>query len=49
MEGVNGEQAQMLETCAPEVWKGLGVWPTSDVWSVGITVGIPYRTLLLPY
>ncbi|KFY45990.1 hypothetical protein V494_00662, partial [Pseudogymnoascus sp. VKM F-4513 (FW-928)] len=38
MEGVNGEQAQTLETRAPEVWKGLGVWPTSDVWSVGITL-----------
>ncbi|KFY46931.1 hypothetical protein V495_02161 [Pseudogymnoascus sp. VKM F-4514 (FW-929)] len=47
MEGVNGEQAMTLETRAPEVWKGLGVWPTSDVWSVGITVGLPVHTFLL--
>ncbi|PGH23516.1 serine/threonine protein kinase [Polytolypa hystricis UAMH7299] len=27
-----------LETRAPEVWYGLGVWPTSDVWSLGVTL-----------
>jgi hypothetical protein len=41
MEGVKGgegECPQTLETRAPEVWKGLGAWPSSDVWSVGVTV-----------
>ncbi|OBT91281.1 hypothetical protein VE02_00377 [Pseudogymnoascus sp. 03VT05] len=41
MEGVKGgegECPQTLETRAPEVWKGLGAWPSSDVWSVGVTL-----------
>lgn len=24
---------------APEVWRGLGCWPSSDIWSLGVTVG----------
>ncbi|KFZ04104.1 hypothetical protein V502_10405 [Pseudogymnoascus sp. VKM F-4520 (FW-2644)] len=41
MEGIKGgegECPQTLETRAPEVWKGLGAWPASDVWSVGVTL-----------
>lgn len=29
---------QSLETRAPEVWRGLGCWPASDVWSLGVTL-----------
>jgi serine/threonine protein kinase len=37
-EGYNKIRAQSLPTRAPEVWRGLGYWPSSDVWSVGVTV-----------
>ncbi|KAL8900180.1 MAG: hypothetical protein Q9207_005816 [Kuettlingeria erythrocarpa] len=30
-------QIQSLECRAPEVWRGLGVWHSSDVWSLGVT------------
>ena len=46
MEGVKDPNAQTLETRAPEVWQGLGVWPTSDVWSLGITVRVYLQTLI---
>ncbi|KAF3491895.1 uncharacterized protein GIQ15_01412 [Arthroderma uncinatum] len=38
-EGVakNYQGAQTHETRAPEVWRGLGVWHSSDVWSLGVT------------
>ncbi|OBT66168.1 hypothetical protein VE03_05117 [Pseudogymnoascus sp. 23342-1-I1] len=41
MEGVKGgegECPQTLETRAPEVWRGCGAWPASDMWSVGVTL-----------
>ncbi|KAM5437511.1 hypothetical protein McanMca71_000876 [Microsporum canis] len=39
-EGVakNNPSAQTHETRAPEVWKGLGVWHSSDMWSLGVTI-----------
>ncbi|KAK2759911.1 hypothetical protein FQN54_002646 [Arachnomyces sp. PD_36] len=39
-EGVakNNPRAQTDETRAPEVWKGLGVWHSSDMWSLGVTI-----------
>ncbi|KKK21566.1 hypothetical protein AOCH_003926 [Aspergillus ochraceoroseus] len=39
-EGVakNSQNAQTHETRAPEVWQGLGVWHTSDIWSLGVTL-----------
>ncbi len=39
-EGLDA-QIQSLECRAPEVWRGLGVWPSSDVWSLGVTVCLP--------
>lgn len=51
MEGIKGgegECPQTLETRAPEVWKGFGAWPASDVWSVSITVLHLSLILLLP-
>jgi serine/threonine protein kinase len=38
VEGIKDSNAQTLETRAPEVWRGLGCWPVSDVWSLGVTV-----------
>lgn len=39
-EGVakNNPGAQTDETRDPEVWKGLGVWHPSDIWSLGVAV-----------
>ncbi|PGH13379.1 CMGC protein kinase [Helicocarpus griseus UAMH5409] len=39
-EGVakNNQGAQSNETRAPEVWRGLGVWHSSDIWSLGVTI-----------
>ncbi|KAF3479556.1 uncharacterized protein GIQ15_06532 [Arthroderma uncinatum] len=39
-EGIakNNPGAQTDETRAPEVWKGLGVWHPSDMWSLGVTL-----------
>ncbi|EEQ29073.1 conserved hypothetical protein [Microsporum canis CBS 113480] len=34
----NNPSAQTHETRAPEVWKGLGVWHSSDMWSLGVTI-----------
>ncbi|PTU21165.1 hypothetical protein P175DRAFT_0516733 [Aspergillus ochraceoroseus IBT 24754] len=34
----NSQNAQTHETRAPEVWQGLGVWHTSDIWSLGVTL-----------
>ncbi len=46
-EGVakNNPNIQTLETRAPEVWKGLGVWHASDIWSLGVSV----RPILLHF
>ena len=37
-EGFMEERPQGLEIRAPEVWRGLGCWQSSDVWSLGVTV-----------
>lgn len=37
-EGYDKIRVQSLPTRAPEVWRGLGCWHSSDVWSVGVTV-----------
>lgn len=37
-EGIDSVRLQGLAIRAPEVWRGLGVWPASDVWSLGVTV-----------
>ncbi|KAI1948000.1 hypothetical protein LOZ12_002099 [Ophidiomyces ophidiicola] len=39
-EGVakNFQGAQTHETRAPEVWQGFGVWHSSDIWSLGVTI-----------
>ncbi|MCJ1365654.1 hypothetical protein MMC16_004779 [Acarospora aff. strigata] len=37
-EGYNKMRVQSLPTRAPEVWRGLGCWHTSDVWSLGVTL-----------
>lgn len=37
-EGFNKYRIQSLECRAPEVWRGLGCWPSSDIWSLGVTV-----------
>ncbi len=37
-EGFDTYRGQSLPTRAPEVWRGLGCWPSSDVWSAGVTV-----------
>ena len=29
---------QLIGCRAPEVWRGLGCWPSSDIWSLGVTV-----------
>ncbi|KAI9885708.1 MAG: hypothetical protein M1823_002473 [Watsoniomyces obsoletus] len=36
--GSNKDRVQCLECRAPEVWRGAGCWPASDVWSVGVTL-----------
>ncbi|KAL8935218.1 MAG: hypothetical protein Q9211_004817 [Gyalolechia sp. 1 TL-2023] len=37
-DGYDLMRLQCLECRAPEVWRGLGVWHSSDVWSFGITL-----------
>ncbi|KAJ8064986.1 hypothetical protein OCU04_007290 [Sclerotinia nivalis] len=37
-EGFKAIRVQSLETCAPEVWRGIGCWHSSDVWSLGVTL-----------
>ena len=37
-QGFNKYRIQPFECRAPEVWRGLGVWPSSDIWSLGVTV-----------
>lgn len=37
-EGYDKIRVQSLSTRAPEVWRGLGCWHSSDVWSLGVTV-----------
>lgn len=37
-EGYDKIRVQSLPTRAPEVWRGLGCWHSSDVWSLGVTV-----------
>jgi len=37
-EGIDWVCLQGLAIRAPEVWRGLGVWPASDVWSLGVTM-----------
>jgi serine/threonine protein kinase len=37
-EGIDWVRLQGLAIRAPEVWSGLGCWPASDVWSLGVTV-----------
>ena len=39
-EVINWVRLQGLAIRAPEVWRGIGVWPASDVWSLGVTVHI---------
>ncbi|KAK2735225.1 hypothetical protein FQN55_002225 [Onygenales sp. PD_40] len=34
----NYQGAQTHETRAPEVWQGLGVWHSSDIWSLAVTI-----------
>ncbi|EFR00864.1 CMGC protein kinase [Nannizzia gypsea CBS 118893] len=34
----NNPGAQTDETRAPEVWRGLGIWHSSDMWSLGVTI-----------
>lgn len=43
-EGYDKIRVQSLPTRAPEVWRGLGCWHSSDVWSLGVTVS---RSILL--
>ena len=37
-EGFNKYRIQPIGCRAPEVWRGLGCWPSSDIWSLGVTV-----------
>ncbi len=37
-EGFDRYRIQSIECRAPEVWRGLGCWPSSDIWSLGVTV-----------
>lgn len=37
-QGIDHIRLQGLAIRAPEVWRGLGCWPVSDVWSLGVTV-----------
>ena len=49
-EGFNKYRIQPIGCRAPEVWRGLGCWPSSDIWSLGVTVcsRTPYlRTQLM--
>ena len=38
-EGSTKQRGQSLPCRAPEVWQGLGCQHSSDVWSLGVTVG----------
>ena len=49
-EGYDEERIQSLPYRAPEVWRGLGCWHSSDIWSLGVTVRIlGKRFMLLTY
>ncbi|KAL9123604.1 MAG: hypothetical protein Q9217_006979 [Psora testacea] len=37
-EGFNKYRIQPIGCRAPEVWRGLGCWPSSDIWSLGVTL-----------
>ena len=37
-EGFNKYRIQPIGCRAPEVWRGLGCWPSSDIWSLSVTV-----------
>lgn len=37
-EGFNKYPIQPIACKAPEVWRGLGCWRSSDIWSLGVTV-----------
>ena len=43
IEGVDSVRLQGHAIRAPEVWKGHGCWPASDVWSLGVTVTLSFR------
>jgi len=48
-EGFSKYRIQPVVCRAPEVWRGLGCWPSSDIWSLGVTVCaciIRYRSWL---
>ena len=47
MEGYDEVRAQSLPCRAPEVWRGLGCFHASDVWSLGVTVGSRNEQLFL--
>lgn len=36
--GFNNYRIQSINCRAPELWRGLGCWPSSDIWSLGVTV-----------
>lgn len=46
-EGIDWVRLQGLAIRAPEVWSGLGCWPASDVWSLGVTVYFTLRNSIL--
>ena len=37
-EGFSKYRIQPIGCRAPEVWRGLGCWPSSDIRSLGVTV-----------
>lgn len=43
-EGYDDKRIQSLPTRAPEVWRGLGCFHSSDVWSLGATVILSLQT-----
>ena len=43
-EGYNSARLQGHAIRAPEVWKGYGCWAASDVWSLGVTVTLSFRS-----
>jgi len=45
-EGIDSVRLQGHAIRAPEVWKGHGCWPASDVWSLGVTVTLSFRSSL---
>jgi len=43
-EGIDSVRLQGHAIRAPEVWKGYGCWSASDVWSLGVTVRMSFKT-----